>query len=279
MLFKKSPEKTLKNICREIASEEWEGFILDLKNNDTNFNFTEFLKDFEVYKNYFNRMSHDLSLEMAKKLTTPTAEGKTFVENFHDEIMKLYWVYNKEDYIESIKYSRLSNLLTPEIIEEISIILDNEITPELLDEQFFSIYGIYSTPNSADLLASLKRYRQKNIGWSREFYLDRMKNENLNVKVLDDQAGYFVFETEDYEACKALGPQAWCIVQSKYFFDMYTGNNRRQYIVMKFDDSISDNFSLIGLTTDNTGRVTDSYDRNNTLTPNNMVDIFNFPSY
>lgn len=279
MLLKKRNEEKFKILCRSIFSLEWIKFISELTLNDPTFNLDEFIKDFQLYVSYFDRTKIDLPLSKAKKLVDIN-DDKNFTENFHDEVMKLYWTYEKNDYIERIKSGRLSRLINEDIIEEVKIILDNNISPNLLNEQFFSIYGNYTNEiSSADLLESLKRYRKKNIGWSRKFYLNRIKEENLNVKILDDQNGYFVFETEDYEACKALGPQSWCIVQSEFFFDHYTNNNRRQYIVMKFDEPISDNFSLIGLTTDNTGRVTDSYDRDNVSTPKSVVNSFKFPSY
>lgn len=117
------------------------------------------------------------------------------------------------------------------------MILDNNISINTLKKQFFN--KILKFKNSNDLLVSLKEFKNNNISWTKSFYLNKIKDNNLNVDIYEyNLDNTLLLEVKDYNACQTLGPQAWCIVYSEEYFNDYKIELNRQYIYIYFNFNI-----------------------------------------
>lgn len=191
-------------------------------------------KSFSLLLKYKNLLKHDITIDFAHSLLNHVDDtNRCIVEKFDDKIQEILHLKKKEVFINSLKTNKYQDLFNESVELELHSILDNKISIEALKHQFFNKLAKFKSSN--DLLENLIQFKEKNIGWSREFYLNKIKKENLNVEVLDDQNGYMIVHAKDYEACRELGSQAWCIVQDKDNFLYYTNDLKRQIIALNFD--------------------------------------------
>lgn len=206
-------------------------------------------------------------------------DKRPILERIDDEIMILVDIYQKEQFISSLSNTKNNYLMNADIIKEIHTLIDNKVPlHEIRDELFHQAYSQQSFNNSDDFLEFILLFKNSKIQWNKEYYLSLVNNKdlNLNTIVYDTPDDSLLVEVLDYPACNKLGPTSWCIVQEKMYYDHYTSYSRRQFIYYDFNKIVEDHESIIGLTVDTRGSVTDSYMRDNSPTPDHLVRGFSF---
>lgn len=226
--------------------------------------FEKITQNKQIFKGLINDAYAFLKLE----------DNRSIMERLEDKVDFKIHKHKKQQFIKSLKTKKYNHLFNEQVEKEIDIILDNKISIKALKSQFFSKLARYQNQNK--LLEDLKEFKEKNINWTRSFYLEKIKKENLNVTILNDQNGYMLIQVNDYKACKEIGSQAWCIVEDEHYFNDYLKNNfNRQIIAFNFDLDISDNRSIIGLTMGALGIVLHSYLKDDENTPKEICSLFN----
>lgn len=104
------------------------------------------------------------------------------------------------------------------------------------------------------------------------------KYGSYGVKVLYDEGGLFVLECLSFSACKELfSNTSWCIASSLSQWDNYVGGEslyNKQYMIMNFNLSPSDNESAIGITIESTGKVRACHLKNDAGALSTYLSIF-----
>ena len=270
--MKNLKEKQINQICKK--HPQWKFLFLSYLYIDENLSIVELEKTFSLiisHKSIFKNLIHEAKSFLELK------DNRSVLERLADKVTVDIHNHKKEQFIKSLKSKKYQHLFNEEIEQEIHTILDNKISINSLKHQFFNKLAKYK--NSNELLESLQSFKNKNIQWNREYYENLIKENNLNVEILDDQNGYMIIQVNDYEACKELGSQAWCIAQNKDDFFKYTSDYKRQFIVLNFDKPIENNESMIGFTIDINGLISDSYLKNDKSTPKKIKEQFIFSSF
>lgn len=257
--------------------KRWEDvYPTTLPNLDITPTFSRYLK----YKNVLRTKVTPEIVESLIKQRLERASGMDLyfdispIEVFNDIVEEEIHNHKKDSFIKSLKTESYKHLFSNEIENEIKIILDNKITPETLKNMFFKKIARYR--NHDELLIDLINFKYKCLGWNEEFYINKIKEKNLNAKILEKQGDYFIIEVFDYESCKELAPSAWCITQSEMYFDMYKKSINRQLIALNFSMKIENNESIIGLTASFDGEIQASYLKNDHETPQEKIKEFKF---
>lgn len=203
-------------------------FLLWLeKNNDINI--TQLHKAFNTLVENKHLLSNHINIDYALSLLTHCDEtNRDIVEKLDDKIQKILYTKKKAQFIASLKTKSYSHLFNQNVEYEINAILDNKISISVMKTHFFNKLARYKT--IPDLLDALQDFKDKNIKWNKKYYLNKIKQDNLNIEILEKD-NTLMMEVKDYKACKTLGSQAWCIVGDEKTFSFYTENLNRQYIL------------------------------------------------
>ena len=263
-------EKQINELCKK--HPQWKILFLSYLDIDENISIKELEKTFSLiisYKSIFKNLIHDA------KTFLELNDNRSVLERLNDKVISDIHHHKKEQFIKSLKSKKYKKLFNEKVEKEIHTILDNKISINSLKHQFFNKLSKYK--NSNELLESLQSFKSKNIQWNREYYIQKIKEKKLNVDILQDHNGYMIIQTNDYDSCKELGSDSWCIVYEERFFLKYTRENQRQIIALNFDKPIEDNQSMIGFTLIINGKISCSYLKNDEITPKEIMENFHFP--
>jgi ankyrin repeat protein len=111
--------------------------------------------------------------------------------------------------------------------------------------------------------------------WSKEFYLNKIKKEKLNVRVREKD-NVLMIHVKDYEACLSLGEPTWGINKSKDEFEIYTQELKRIYIQLNFNRGFKSNDSIIRLRVDLNGEHCSPWLRDDLSGDKKLIKPFSF---
>lgn len=202
-------------------------------------------------------------------------DDRSLDEIFADKIQVVLHLKQKQNFITSLKTDTYKHLFNSEVDGVIDSILDNKVNIKTLKTQFFNKLARYK--DSSQLQLALEKFKTKNIGWSKRACLFKIAEQKLNVTLMDvKDDNTLMIEVDDHQACSALGSQAWCIVEEESYFKDYTQGMDRQFIYCDFNRTIEDHKSLIGFTVGWNGLITSSYLKDDTITPQETIELFEF---
>lgn len=251
---------------------EWEKLFIQYVEEDSHI----LEKDIErVFLKIQNNKKIFKNLLKSAKFYLTVIDQRNLLERLEDQIDAEIHQHKKMHFIKSLKTAKYKHLFNKKIEKEIETIIDNKVTIKTLKKQFFNKIAKFKT--SEDLFENLIKFKNKNIGWNREHYLNLIENKRLDVDILNDQNGYMVISLQNYEACKELGSQAWCIVQHEDYFHSYIGVFDQQIIIFNFDLPIEDPKSIIGFTTFLSGEIKYSHLKDDSVTDDTIKEQFSFP--
>lgn len=278
-------QKQIRNFTKK--NPKWKEIFLEWLDNDEDLNVERLQSIFDTLFKYKDLLKNDITIDYAKALTTIhfdkkpnilsrlfTRSDQDIVEVFSDNIDSLLHTKQKNNFIKSLKTKNYSHLFNNKVEAEINTILDNKITIPAMKSQFFKKLASFKT--SKDLLISLKAFKIKNTNWNESYYLSKIQKDKININIISSLDNTLMIEVKDYDACKAMGSQAWCIVKHKSSFDSYTQDLQRQLIYFDFKLPVEDNNSIIGFTVLPNGSVKNSHLKNDDRTPESIINDFKF---
>jgi hypothetical protein len=253
-------QKAINEICKK--NSNWKSLFLNLLDQDNDVDIDIMLESFQIYIKHKHLLKDYITIELLKSLSK--GEKDNLAEAFFDEVKDCLLKRKKENFIKSLKTEGYKYLFNEKVEDRINVILDNKISIESMKKQFFNKLFKYKHPK--ELLKGLVEFQNKNINWNMSHYKEIITS--LNVEILEEKEDYLMIEVKDYQACKELGSQAWCIVRSENTFKSYTRDLQRQVIVLDFNLPVENSHSLIGITVNMMGRIKYSYLKNDRSTPN-----------
>lgn len=248
----------------------WLKLFKDIIDSNENIDIKAINDAFNLYIKEKNILKKEVTIEIARKMHKENKEK--FPELFFDEIEKVIFKKKKNNFIKSLKTKKYIHLFNSDTEKQIDIILKNKISIKLMKSQFFNKIGAYKT--SDGLLTDLILFKNKNITWNIKYYKKLINS--LNAKIIEEKENYIIVQTNDYEACKALGSQSWCITRRDSTYNQYTSRLKRQMIILDFNLPIEDTESIIGVTIDVNGIIKHSHLKNDFSTPNELLKRFKF---
>ena len=208
---------------------KWKNLMIDYceYDKDITFNSVELLfVKINKYKPIFNDLYKFAETNLSNHISNKNDKinNLSLLEKFNDKVDYDIQEHIISNFIKSLKTKSYKHLITDEIEDEIKTIISNKISPNLLKNQFFNKIAKFKTSN--ELLENIIEFKNKNIQWSKEFYLNKIKS--LNVDVIEEKECSLMLRPNDYESCREIGSQAWCIVTSKSYFKKYTEEKLRE---------------------------------------------------
>jgi hypothetical protein len=244
---------------------QWKKVFLGWLDINIELDISQLEHGFKTLIKYKNILSSEINIDFARNLDSN--QSMTTSEVFNDAVQGLLHTKQKHNFIKSLKTSTYHKMFTHENEKEINLILDNGISIEALKHQFFNKLARYKSPEK--LLNGLVEFRKQNIHWNEDTYLKKAKE--LNTRIVGVENNTLMIEVLDFEACKALGPQSWCITQQENTFKNYIREFNRQVIFYDFNLPLDNNESIIGYTVNFDGRIGSSHLKNDDRTPEEML--------
>ncbi len=171
-------------------------------------------------------------------------------------------------------YSIVSNKYKHLYNEETLLILKEIYNEKISSEQLQNYIGkkIAAFKTSEDFNLNLQLFISKLSGFSPDKILD--KNSDVGAKVVYSSDETIILETTSYDQMEELGSSSWCIVRDSYYYDDYTSDGNRQYIIYDFTKSGKDEKSMIGVTLSYDGTHRNSHIKNDDYISGNDIQKF-----
>lgn len=204
-------------------------------------------------------------------------KAKKFIDEFTSDL--------KRDYATAAKYVKDNLVSVANAFDSLGQETNGKINLEkqrATQKRFFDKIRRYKTVRELLVAAEsfLKSEANNNLS---KFYdsIDKCNKKygNYGVKVLYDENSLFILECLSFAACKELfSNTSWCIASSLSQWDNYVGGENvynKQYMIMNFNLSPSDNESAIGITIESTGKVRACHLKNDAGASGTYMSIFN----
>lgn len=251
----------------------WNKIFITWLTQDENLDMTQLDLGFTTLMKYKQLLSSDINTKYASHLiNTDLNKSISISEHFNDYIQKTLFLRQKENFIKSLKTKSYKHLFNQQNENEIGLILDNGITISSLKHQLFNKLLRYKT--ETELYHALQDFKKQNIHWNNDYFIEKIKD--CNATIIDNCNQRLTIEIHDFEACKALGPQSWCIAQNKRTFKQYVKDMSRQFIIYDFNLPIEENESIIGFTVLYDGEIKNSHLKNDDMTSKDIRSNFKF---
>lgn len=272
-------KKNIEKICKKNPS--WAKIFIQYYNTDKYINLN-YISDLLTVISVNKRALHSLgiNIQFAQNIIT-RKDHRYLLEMLDDEINRSLFDYKINKFIESIKTKGYIHLFDDIIENKIKTILRSGISIYAFRKIFIKKIAVFKNDiDGSNLFESLVRFEIKNVCWNKNFYLEKMKSNELDgkVEVLSSDNNTLMILIKDYYSCKIFGPESWCIVQREDVFNSYTRDLKRQVIFFDFNRLTDDPKSIIGFTVDVNGSIHYSYLRDDFATPENIKTKFKFES-
>lgn len=151
-----------------------------------------------------------------------------------------------------------------------------------IQKRFFDKIGRYKTVRELTAGADSFLKAESNAGTAK-FYeaIDKCNKKygNYGVKVMYDEGGLLIMEIKSFSACKDLfSNTSWCIAQYLNQWNNYVGGDdifNKQYAILNFNLSPSNNESIIGITIEPKQNVRACHLKNDAGVKGTFQSIFN----
>lgn len=270
-------KKSIENICKKHPS--WANVFTKYYKieGETNLNYVrDLMLKIITHKKLLNHLGINIkyALDITKR-----KDHRSLLEILDDDINRSLFEHKINHFILSLHTKGYQHLFNKEVDDEIRKILHAGISIKAFKKDFIRKIAYFKDDNnSSNLINSLKIFKEKNIHWNKEYYLNMARAENIldKIDILYEKSNALMIHIKDYYSCKILGAESWCIVQREDVFNNYTKDLKRQLIFLDFNRPIEDPKSLIGFTVDVNGDIHYSYLRNDYATPNAIKNNFLF---
>lgn len=192
------------------------------------------------------------------------------VEAFDDAFSKMAAEHKFKQFAYSIVSNKYKDLYDNETLELLREIYNEKTSIEQL--QNFIGKKIAAFKNPEDFNSNLRQYISKINGFDEDKIIEKVKD--LGGTIVSNENNVLIVETTNYEQMKDLGSTSWCIVRDESYYESYTNNGNRQYIVFNFNKLSRDNESMIGITLKQDGTFRTSHVKNdNSISENQVINF------
>jgi hypothetical protein len=191
-------------------------------------------------------------------------KGFEEINDYIENSVKTYKVYR---YANSILSSKNKHLMTESAYPYFEKFYDEKLKEDFVQDYIGKKLAMLTTPE--EFTAFVKQVYTKLYDFGQD--LINTKLETINKKALINTPDECVVHIENFAQSKHLGSNNWCISRDSYYFDDYTGYDRRQYFVFDYTKESSDSMSMIGITLTDDGRIHAAHKKNDDSVRNHDV--------
>ncbi len=201
---------------------------------------------------------------------------KKFIDEFNSDL--------KKDYASSPKFFKDKLIDIASAFDELGK-EDGKINPDRqksIQKRFFDKIGRYKSVRELTAGAEAFLKAESNAGTAKFYQAIENCNKkygDYGVKVLYDEGGLMIMEVKSFASCKDLfSNTSWCIAQYLGQWNSYVGGDdiyTKQYSILNFNLSPSDNESMIGITIEPKQRVRACHLKNDANAASTYNSIFN----
>lgn len=239
-------------------NKSWGIVFLELMRKEK-INISKLRDVFFKIKKYKKVLGKDFTPSWVMTLLANDGTNRDVIEKMNDEIDNLLDNHKYNQFIKSISNNKNKFLFTKRVRNKIKILLDNKVSTQELKESI-RMY-IKTTSDEKDLFITLIKLENNSLKWNKIDYLKKIKKSRS--KIIEINENIINLEILNFEDCKVLGSKKWCISNNRVDFDKYKRNFQKQFIIYNFNKTVEDKSSMIGITIDINGIVTDAYLKDN----------------
>lgn len=172
------------------------------------------------------------------------------IEGFDDAYTNMANKHKFMQFAYSIASNKYKHLYNDETLELLKDIYDNKIDSTQLQTFVGKKIAAFKQPSEFNDMLNL--YLAKINGFNLEAFLD--KSSRFEATIVHNENNILILETTNYNQMKELGSTSWCIVRDEGYYDSYTSDGDRQYIICDFNKLSKDINSMIGVTIHENGK-------------------------
>jgi hypothetical protein len=260
-----------------IKHNSWKQLFLSWLESNDNLNIDDLEKSFLHYLKYKHLLKKEITPNSEKNLLKLSIDSSTSVTVlFDDKIKSTLHKENKEQFIKSLKTNKYKYLFNSEVEGKINNILDTNISHQALKSQLFS--KIIKYKSAVDFLKDLNEYQIQNKNWNKKYIINKIKDHS-SIQIIEEKDNSLMVQVYGFDGAKHIGSLAWCVAQDRGSFDAYADSFKRQFVYFDFSLPIDDDSSLIGLTVNCQGSITESFLKNNNPLDSSYYFKFNFDQH
>jgi hypothetical protein len=184
-------------------------------------------------------------------------KGST-VESVNDFLANIEEHFLTERLIKDVMSNKHKNLINKKTKEYFREVVRLKIPQQEFRRSFISKISKYKT--AKDLEQGFGHYLGITSGWDKNYYVKQLNEKNINFKEVKENV--LMVNIFNYQDSKAIGSSQWCISTSETMFKSYTSDKKRQYFIFDFNKKVEDKMSMVGVTVDKDGNITDAHDKN-----------------
>lgn len=224
-----------------------------------------FLNNEQILKN----TDFDLKKEINKML----GENKQYykkTEKLDDLMNKIIKEQKIKNYANSILSNKYKDLIDDNSISLFKELFDLKISKNVLQDYIGR--KLASFKSTKDLNTALTSFIDKMNDFDIEAIKTKIDNANSSVRIVLEKEDKLIIEVGDYDSCKSFGSTSWCIVRDESYFESYTKEDAKQYILFDFEKNSKDIYSMIGFTILKNGELETVHAKNDNYINNFTVD-------
>lgn len=253
-------------------NEEYKKYTIDFFNSYIEYIFRKKPKYKSLFQDSFQK--EGLNFNGVMMTAHNLLKHEALIKSHNIDIMEELKNNNLEyidDLIERESYKNKINKFAFSIVSNKYKYLYDEKSFELFKKIYeMDLSSNYLQDNIGRKIASFKDSNDLNeklsilINTLDEFYLNSIliKSEKCNIEKTYCNDDVLILKIKDFESSKKLGSASWCISRNSSYFNSYTDNQKEQYFIYDFKKESIDNYSMIGITIDNEGKIVNAHAKN-----------------
>lgn len=224
-----------------------------------------FLNNEQILKN----SDFDFKKEINKILVEHKHHYKK-TEKLDDLMNKIIESQKIKNYANSILSNKYKDLIDDNSISLFKELFDLKISKNILQDYIGK--KLASFKSNEDLNTALSSFIDKINNFDIDAIKTKIGNSNSNVRIVLEKENKLIIEVGDYSSCKSFGSTSWCIVRDESYFQSYTKEDAKQYILFDFEKNSKDIYSMIGFTLLINGELETVHAKNDNYINNFTVD-------
>ena len=161
---------------------------------------------------------------------------------------------------------------TKPLINELTKSLFFEFATNNIGDVFFEQFKKKTSAfkSSEKLNESLKKSLKQLSNWS--FYEKKQYINTFNTTIVSEDNNSIIFEINDYDACKNLGTEMWCIVREKETFESYRDEVDRVYFKYDYNYDPESINSMTAYIVSADGSIKNGYYKDDSFMPEELAN-------
>lgn len=225
---------------------------------------TDIIEAYKKFKTYKNLM-HNLDIKFENYFNNKMDEDEINkgIEKFSDAVYDNILKNKARKLMKSVFSNKYKNLFYDGIEQSFVTLVEEGFKRE--DLQKLLTKKLSAIKTQEDLKNSIENILDSNINWSIDYIESKIKNNELNAKIVYSENNECIVEINNFKESSVLGTNMWCVVRDPDMFDQYENDLLRFYFKYDFNKPVFDVFSMQALLVDKEKKINSIYNKDDSL--------------